>query len=90
MKRVIAAAVGGLVLGVGLTALAADKFPRHPNLNTAYNDLMNATQHITAAQQANEFDMNGHAANAKNLIAQAVTQLDQAAAAANENAGKRK
>lgn len=44
-----------------------------------------ASEKVSAAQTANEFDMEGHAAKAKDLMAQAQTELDQAAAAANAN-----
>jgi hypothetical protein len=38
---------------------------------------------ITAAQQANEFDLGGHAARPKNLLQQANAEMKQAALAAN-------
>jgi len=84
-KHMMMSAVVGMIMGVVLTAWAEDKFPRHPNLQKAYTALNNATSAISAAQTANEFDMEGHAAQAKTLISQAQTQLDQAAAAANKN-----
>jgi hypothetical protein len=40
---------------------------------------------LAIAQQANEYDMNGHAAKAKELLEQANAQLRQAATAANQN-----
>jgi hypothetical protein len=40
---------------------------------------------ITAAQQANEFDMDGHAAKSKELLEQANHELKQAAEAANHH-----
>jgi len=43
-------------------------------------------KHQRAAQVANEFDMNGHAAEAKELLEQASKELKEAAEAANENA----
>jgi len=45
---------------------------RHPNL--------------AAAQEANEFDMNGHAAKAKELLDQVNHELKEAAEAANKHA----
>jgi hypothetical protein len=90
MKRVMTSAVVGMVMGIVVTAWAEDKFPRHPNLQKAYVSLNQATKDISAAQVANEFDMDGHAAQAKGFIAQAQGQLDLAAAAANANAGKKK
>lgn len=58
---------------------------RHPNLAAAQRFLDQAFQKITAAQEANEFDMNGHAAKAKELLEQADKELKQAAEAANKN-----
>jgi hypothetical protein len=40
---------------------------------------------VTAAQQANEYDMNGHAAKAKELLSQAYREIKLAAQAANRN-----
>jgi hypothetical protein len=58
---------------------------RHPNLAAAQRLSEQAFQRITAAQQANEWDMNGHAAKAKELLEQANNELRQAATAANRN-----
>jgi hypothetical protein len=44
-----------------------------------------AYQKITAAQEANEWDMQGHAAKAKDLLDQANRELKAAAASANKN-----
>ena len=55
-----------------------------PGRRTAILD--QAYQKITAAQVANEFDMNGHAAKAKELLQQADKELKEAAEAANKNA----
>ena len=58
---------------------------RHPNLAAAQRLSQQAFVKITAAQQANEWDMDGHAAKAKELLDQANQQLKQAAEAANKN-----
>ena len=58
---------------------------RHPNLAAAQRLCDQAFQKISAAQQANEFDMEGHAAKAKDLLDQASRELKQAAEAANKN-----
>lgn len=58
---------------------------RHPNLAAAQRFCDQAFQKIQAAQSANEFDMEGHAAKAKDLLEQADRELKQAAGAANEN-----
>lgn len=59
---------------------------RHPNLNAAQRLTQQAYDKIVAAQQANEWDMEGHAAKAKDLLDQANRELKQAAQAANKNA----
>jgi hypothetical protein len=82
---------------LGLTQLTAAFAPaqqpktnvsgaRHPNLAAAQRLSLQAYQKITAAQQANEWDMQGHAAKAKDLLNQANTELKAAAQAANKNA----
>ncbi len=58
---------------------------RHPNLAAAQRLSQQAFEKITAAQQANEWDMDGHAAKAKDLLDQANQQLKLAAEAANKN-----
>lgn len=71
------------------TAFAAEPVhnvgKRHPNLAAAQRLTDQAFQKITAAQQANEWDMDGHAAKAKDLLDQANRELKQAAEAANHN-----
>ena len=58
---------------------------RHPNLAAAQRACDHAYEKIVEAQQANEFDLQGHAAHAKELIQQASAELKQAAQAANQN-----
>lgn len=58
---------------------------RHPNLAAAQRLSEQAWQKIVAAQEANEFDMAGHAAKAKNLLDEANKELKLAAEAANRN-----
>jgi hypothetical protein len=58
---------------------------RHPNLAAAQRLIEQAQGKIDAAQQANEFDMNGHAGRAKELLNQAYGELKQAAEAANRH-----
>ncbi len=59
---------------------------RHPNLAAAQRLSAQAYQKIIDAQQANEWDMQGHAQKAKDLLDQANTELKAAAQAANKNA----
>ena len=59
---------------------------RHPNIAAAQHLSEQAYQKIVAAQQANEWDMDGHAQKAKDLLDQANNELKKAAEAANKNA----
>ncbi|HEY2150159.1 MAG TPA: hypothetical protein VGH34_05080 [Vicinamibacterales bacterium] len=56
---------------------------KHPNIAAAQRFVDQAFNKITAAQQANEWDMSGHAAKAKQLLDQANAELKLAAEAAN-------
>jgi hypothetical protein len=58
---------------------------KHPNLAAAQRLSQQAFEKITAAQQANEWDMAGHAAKAKDLLDQVNRELKLAAEAANKN-----
>ena len=58
---------------------------KHPNLSAVQTLSSQAYQKILAAQKANEFDMQGHAQKAKNLLDQANQELKLAAQAANIN-----
>ncbi len=68
--------LGGMVLGASLAAggmLVAQE--RHPNLAAARQLIDQAINRISAAQQANEYDMGGHAARAKDLLMQAKAEI---------------
>lgn len=56
---------------------------RHPNLAAAQRLAKRAFEKIVAAQDANEFDLGGHAAKAKDLLDQANAELKAAAETAN-------
>jgi len=58
---------------------------RHPNIAAAQRLCDQAYNKIVAAQQANEWDMDGHAQKAKDLLDQANRELKAAAEAANRN-----
>jgi hypothetical protein len=82
--------VFGSVLGLGLFTsgvLVGQNVSahRHPNLAAAQRLMEQAVGKIDAAQQANEFDMNGHAAKAKDLLGKAFEEVKLAAGAANRN-----
>ncbi len=54
----------------------------HPNLYNANVNIINAFNLLTVAQQQNDFDMQGHAVNAKNLLIQASKEVNAAGVAA--------
>ena len=79
---------GFLVIGIVSTDVAVnavDVGPRHGNLRAAQKLIERAINKITAAQVANEYDMKGHAARAKELLDQAYDEIKMAALAANRN-----
>ena len=57
---------------------------KHPNIAAAQRLSTQAYEKIVAAQQSNEWDMNGHAQKAKELLDQASKELKQAAMASNK------
>ncbi len=61
------------------------KAKRHPNLAAAQALIDNAFERLKKAQVANEFDMQGHAQKAKELLEQASAECKLAAVAANES-----
>jgi hypothetical protein len=58
---------------------------RHPNLAAAQRLSDQAFQRIVDAQKANEFDLDGHAQKAKDLLDQANRELKEAAEASNQD-----
>ena len=85
MKKMILASMFML----GATAMAKPAVntsgAKHPNINAAQKLVAQAFEKITAAQKANEYDMDGHAQKAKDLLDQANAELKLAAEAANAN-----
>jgi hypothetical protein len=74
----------GLIIGAAAFGQQVNK-ALHPNLAAAQQFIERAINKITAAQRANEYDMNGHAAKAKALLDQAYEEVKLAAEAANAN-----
>lgn len=58
---------------------------RHPNLKEAQEHLRMAYDKLAEAQRANEWDMDGHAQKAKELMDAADAQIKKAAEAANHH-----
>ncbi|MGB8888303.1 MAG: hypothetical protein WCC87_16360 [Candidatus Korobacteraceae bacterium] len=57
---------------------------RHPNLAAAQSLCVQAYEKIEAARTANDFDMQGHAKKAQQLLVQASEELKLSALAANQ------
>jgi hypothetical protein len=69
-----------------ITVYARNVSPvRHPNLAATQRFIERAINKVSAAQGANEFDMNGRAAKAKALLDQAYNEIKLGAEAANAN-----
>jgi hypothetical protein len=88
MRKILVAAMLSLCLGALGFAQRPDRNisqARHPNLAAAQRLCTQAFDKITAAQRANEWDMNGHARKAKELLEQASNELKEAAQSANQN-----
>jgi len=88
-NRLLTAIFGSLLL-VGGVALADKPVrnvsgARHPNIAAAQRLSRQAFDKIVEAQRANEWDMEGHAQKAKDLLDQVNNELKQAAGAANRN-----
>jgi len=58
---------------------------RHPNLAAAQRLTHQASERVTDAQNANEWDLAGHAQKAKQLLEQADDELKKAAEISNIN-----
>jgi len=85
--RVLPAALASLLLigGVAIAQRPKENISpgRHPNLAAAQRLSQQAWEKIVAAQEANEWDLQGHAQRAKNLLDQVNNELKQAAEASN-------
>ncbi|HEV8018548.1 MAG TPA: hypothetical protein VGP32_08325 [Steroidobacteraceae bacterium] len=86
-KFLLCAAPLALLVSAAVAAPPVDDISahKHPNLAAAQRLSTQAYEKISAAQSANEWDMNGHAAKAKDLLDQVNRELKQAAEAANEH-----
>ena len=91
-NKIILITVSALMLS-GIAAYAEEPVlnvsPKlHPNIAAAQRLSRQAYNKIVAAQKANEYDMEGHAQKAKELLDQVNAELKLAAEAANRNKGK--
>lgn len=91
-KSKVISAVIGIVFVIGGIALAQPKknvsAANHPNLAAAQQLSAQAYAKIMAAQEANEFDLAGHAAKAKSLLDEVNSELKLAAQQSNKNKAK--
>lgn len=87
MKKLITSGILSITLLTGATAFAKPVLnvgKKHPNLAAAQRLVEQAYEKITAAQQANEYQLGGNAAKAKDLLEQVNNLLKEAAKVANE------
>jgi hypothetical protein len=93
MRNVIFSLIVSMLMLSGTAAFAGEPVVNvsqklHPNIAAAQRLSRQAYNKITAAQQANEWDMNGHAQKAKDLLDQVNNELKLAAESANMNKGR--
>jgi hypothetical protein len=93
MKTRVSIAILSSLIAIGSIAVAQkpkDNVSKglHPNLAAAQRLSQQAWDKIVAAQQANEWDLQGHAQKAKNLLDEVNSELKLAAQASNRNKGK--
>ena len=75
--------LGLFASGVGIGQQVS--WAHHPNLAAAQHMTEQAIEKLSQAQAANEFDMSGHAARAKDLLERANQEILASAAAANRH-----
>jgi putative Ca2+/H+ antiporter (TMEM165/GDT1 family) len=84
LRSLITGATVILLLSVGVSVFSQQvSSERHPNLAAAQQFIQSAVDKLTEAQKANNYDMKGHAAKAKQLLGQAYNEIWLAAQAAN-------
>jgi hypothetical protein len=85
LTTVLAAGLMGGVAALAQKPVENVNPQKHPNLAAAQWLSQQAWEKIPAAQQANEWDMQGHAAKAKDLLDQVNKELKLSAESANKN-----
>jgi hypothetical protein len=86
VRTVVVGTIAGLtLLTTGFLAGQDVNWRRHPNLAAAQHLIDQAYGKISDAQGANEWDMDGHAAHAKQLLQEANGEIKMAAEAANRH-----
>jgi ABC-type uncharacterized transport system substrate-binding protein len=79
----LAAPIG---LAVAKEPVKINKAVKHPNLDAAQRLASEAVDKLEAAQNANEYDMEGHAQKARELLKSANDEIKLAAEAAGKSA----
>jgi hypothetical protein len=84
-KLLLGSVALALTMSVALAGAPVDNISshKHPNLAAAQRLSTQAYEKISQAQQANEWDMGGHAQRAKELLDQVNRELKEAAEVAN-------
>jgi hypothetical protein len=90
MRKIVFSLIVSMLMLAGSAAFAEEPMrnvnpKRHPNIAAAQRLTQKAYEKIVAAQQANEWDMDGHAQRAKKLLDQVNHELKEAAEAANRH-----
>jgi hypothetical protein len=87
MKKTVVGMIAVLLMAGALSARPARNVSgrKHPNLAAAQRLCQQAFDKLTLAQDANEFDLGGHAKKAKQLLDEANKEIKEAALAANAN-----
>jgi hypothetical protein len=87
--RLFAVVLGSVLLLAGIVIAQRPRdnisAARHPNLAAAQRLSTEAWEKIVEAQRANEWDLDGHAQKAKNLLDQVNSELKLAAESANRH-----
>ena len=86
-KLLLGSVALALTMSVALAGAPVDNISgqKHPNLAAAQRLSTQAYEKISQAQSANEWDMGGHAAKAKELLDQVNRELKESAEAANHH-----
>jgi ABC-type uncharacterized transport system substrate-binding protein len=90
MRKIVISLIVSMLMLTGSAAFAQEPMrnvnpKRHPNIAAAQRLCQKAFEKIMVAQQANEWDMDGHAQKAKELLEQVNHELKEAAEAANRH-----
>jgi hypothetical protein len=94
--RTLTATFGAVLLGALIGFVPAVGQPKenvskglHPNIARAQRQSQAAYESVVMAQQANEFDLGGHAQKAKQLLEEVNNELKLAAEQSNANRKKK-